>query len=135
MNFKEAVASGFSKYVEFGGRAARSEYWYWFLFVFVVSICLSVLDIAVFPANDWSPLSTVFSLAVFLPGLAVGARRLHDIDKSAWWLLLCFLPVIGWIILLVWAIFKGTSGENRFGADPLGGGGAVSGDSELTDQT
>ncbi len=74
-----------------------------------------------FPLNEWSPLSSVFSLATLLPGLAVGARRLHDIDKSAWWLLLCFVPVIGWILLLVWAVFEGTKGDNRFGPDPLAG--------------
>lgn len=121
MNFKEAVASGFNNYVEFSGRACRSEFWYWALFVFVASFCLGILDIAVFPSDEWSPLSTVFSLAVFLPGLAVGARRLHDINRSGWWLLLWLVPLIGWVILIVWAIFEGTPGENRFGPNPLEG--------------
>ncbi len=119
MNFKEAISSVLGKYVDFSGRACRSEYWYWVLFVFIASVCFSVLDIAIFPAAEWSPLSTVFSLAVLLPGLAVGGRRLHDINRSAWWLLLYLVPVVGWIILIVWAIFEGTRGPNRFGPDPL----------------
>ena len=119
MNFAQAISSGFRNYVGFTGRACRSEFWFWQLYVFVASICLSVLDLAAFASANWSPLSTVFSLAILLPGIAVGARRLHDINKSGFWLFLWFLPIIGWIIMIVWAIKKGDQGDNRFGSDPL----------------
>lgn len=121
MNFEQAISSGFQNYVSFTGRAQRSAFWYWMLFMVIVSICLSVLDSAVFPQILWSPLSTVFSLAVLLPGIAVTARRLHDIDKFGWWQLLVIIPIIGWIILIIWEVRVGTDGDNRFGPDPLAG--------------
>jgi uncharacterized membrane protein YhaH (DUF805 family) len=81
---------------------------------------LSVLDLAAFTSATWSPLTTVFSLATLLPAIAVGARRLHDINKSGFWLFLWFLPIVGWIIIIVWAVKKGDQDDNRFGPDPLG---------------
>jgi uncharacterized membrane protein YhaH (DUF805 family) len=63
----------------------------------------------------------IFSLAVLLPGIAVAARRLHDVDRTGWWLLLAFIPVVGLIVLLIWFCTKGTDGSNRFGPDPLRG--------------
>ncbi len=63
-------------------------------------------------------MSAIFSLALSMPSLAVHTRRLHDIDKSGWWVLLWFMPIIGWIPLFVWLIKLGTTGPNRFGADP-----------------
>src|SRR5690606_16908997 len=97
MGFMDAIASAFRKYVDFSGRASRSEYWYWALFVFVASACLSALDAAVFPGTGWNPLSTVFSLAVLLPYLAVAVRRLHDVNRSGFWIFLWLLPVIGFL--------------------------------------
>ena len=95
---------------------ARSEYWWWFLFVVIVDIGLSVLDLLIgtYPILNW-----LFSLAVLLPGIAVGVRRLHDLGKPGWWVLIAVVPLIGAIILLIWAVTRGTHGENRFGADPL----------------
>lgn len=124
MNIKQSISSVFGKYVDFSGRACRSEFWYWVLFVIVVSIGLTVLDRLVFSQILWSPLSTVFSLAVILPGIAVHVRRLHDIDRSGWWFLIVLVPIIGWILLLIWEVAKGTEGDNRFGADPLADGAA-----------
>lgn len=120
MNFQEAITSGFRHYVNFSGRAPRSAYWYWVLFVVLVSIGLGILDRAVFPYSEISPLSTIWSLAVFLPGLAVAIRRLHDLDRSGWWTLLV-LTGIGAILLIIWFCMRGTAGKNRFGPDPLGG--------------
>lgn len=91
MTFQEAIKICFSKYADFSGRATRPEYWWWFLFVLLANAALSVLG---------RPLAGLFCVAVLLPGLAVGARRLHDIDKSAWWLLLALIPLIGPIVLL-----------------------------------
>jgi uncharacterized membrane protein YhaH (DUF805 family) len=114
MNFSEAIASGFRNYVNFSGRAARSEFWYWTLFAVLVSIVTSIID-GVIGVRLLNPIA---SLALFLPGLAVSIRRLHDLDRSGWWFLIVF-TIIGGIVLLVWDCMRGTVGKNRFGEDPL----------------
>jgi uncharacterized membrane protein YhaH (DUF805 family) len=123
MSFVEAISSGFRNYVGFSGRAPRSEYWFWVLFVVLVQIVTQVIDYGVLSAgtSGFSPLTTIAGLGLFLPGLAMGIRRLHDLDKSGWWTLIVFIPLVGIIILLVWACTHGTMGPNRFGPDPLGG--------------
>jgi uncharacterized membrane protein YhaH (DUF805 family) len=125
MDFSQAIASGFRNYVNFSGRAARSEYWYWTLFVILVAVVTTILDTAIFPQNELGPINTVATVILFLPGLAVSVRRLHDIDRTGWWILLA-LTIIGIILLIVWACIKGTQGSNRFGPDPLAGAGASS---------
>lgn len=95
MTFGESIKTCFSKYATFEGRASRSEFWWFALFTFLASAVLGIVS---------EPLSGLFSLAVLLPSLAVGARRLHDINKSGWLLLLWLIPIIGWIILIFWAI-------------------------------
>jgi len=122
MNFTQAVSSGFSNYVNFAGRATRSEYWYWVLFVIVASIVASITDV-VLGIRLFKP---IFGLAVLLPSIAVGIRRLHDLDRCGWWLLLNFIPLIGAIVLIVWFCSRGTVGANRFGPDPLSGRGQIS---------
>lgn len=119
MNLMEAVASGFKNYIGFEGRACRSEYWFWALFVLIVSIVTGILDRVIFPDNPTGLLNPLFGLAVLLPGIAVSVRRLHDINRTGWWWLLWFVPIVGWIILIVWAIKAGDGANNRFGADPL----------------
>ena len=115
MNFTQAVQSGFNKYVTFSGRAPRSEYWYWALFSFIVQIVANMLDMAM----GMGLISGLLSLALLLPSIAVGIRRLHDIDRTGWWLLIAFTG-IGIILLIVWACIKGTDGPNLYGPDPLG---------------
>ena len=92
MTFAESVSTCLKKYVDFNGVASRSEFWWFILFVFIVAVVLG-----------WaSPLlANIFGLAMLLPELAVGARRLHDTGRSGWWQLLLLLPVIGLIILIV----------------------------------
>ena len=123
MGFKDAISSGFRNYIGFGGRAARSEYWYWVLFIFLLQILALLIDMTLFGFNTTgvNPIESIVALATFLPGLAVSVRRLHDIDRSGWWVLLAFIPVIGWIVLIYWACLRGTVGTNRFGPDPLEG--------------
>jgi len=116
MNFTQAIQSGFGNYVTFSGRAPRSEYWYWALFTFVAQIVANVLDAGI----GMGLVSGLLSLALLLPSIAVGVRRLHDIDRTGWWLLIAFTG-IGIILLIVWACIKGTEGANRFGPDPLAG--------------
>ena len=121
MNFFEAISSGFRNYVGFDSRATRSEYWYWTLFMILLTIATSVIDIAILGASQFSPVTTIASLATFLPALAVSIRRLHDLDRTGWWVLLALIPLIGAIILIVWFCMRGTVGPNRFGPDPLEG--------------
>jgi uncharacterized membrane protein YhaH (DUF805 family) len=117
MGFVDAVKSGFSNYVNFSGRACRSEYWYWVLFAVIGAIVTVIIDSVIGLQITY----TIFALATFLPGLAVGIRRLHDLDRSGWWILLFLIPLIGAIILIIWFCSKGTDGPNRFGADRLAG--------------
>ena len=119
MNFGQAISSGFRNYVNFSGRAARSEYWFWILFVIIVSAVTAGIDFALFKDPQVLPLNTLSGLALLLPNLAVAVRRLHDTDRSGWWLLIALLPLIGLIVLIVFFCIRGTPGPNRFGPDPL----------------
>jgi uncharacterized membrane protein YhaH (DUF805 family) len=115
MNLFEAVSSGFRNYVNFSGRAVRSEYWYWTLFVTIVVVVFGVIDELLYPGAQmgaFSVVNMIISLAVILPGLAVSIRRLHDIDRTGWWLLLG-LTIIGAFVLIYWACQRGTFGQNR----------------------
>jgi uncharacterized membrane protein YhaH (DUF805 family) len=114
MGFGEAISSVLGKYVGFSGRAPRSEYWYWILFYVIVLVVAIVIDkILGFPI-----VQAIVSLGLLLPSLAVAIRRLHDLDRSGWWMLLCFVPIAN-IVLIVWFCMRGTMGPNRFGPDPL----------------
>ncbi len=115
MNFGEAISSGFSNYVNFSGRAARSEYWFWVLFTIIAEIVTGIVDVLL----GITLVTTLFVLVTLLPGVAVAVRRLHDLDRTGWWLLLVFIPLVGAIVLIVWFC---TIGYNRFGPDPLGVG-------------
>ena len=120
MNFPQAIASCFRKYAVFSGRASRSEYWYWILFYFLGAIVTGILDAAILQTPRGGFFSNVFALIIFLPLLAVEVRRLHDVNRSGWWILIAF-TFVGLIYpLLVWKCTKGTAGPNRFGGDPLG---------------
>ena len=114
-------------YVGFEGRARRKEYWMFTLFNIIVSIVLAIVDgIGGFMTESGiGMLGLLYTLAVLLPSIAVGVRRLHDIDKSGWWLLLVFIPLIGAIVLLVFAVMEGTRGSNRFGEDPKSDEGGI----------
>jgi uncharacterized membrane protein YhaH (DUF805 family) len=114
MSFGEAVSSGFSNYASFESRAMRSEYWFWFLFAVIASFVALIADALVGSA----PLLYLLTvLALFLPGLAVGVRRLHDIDKSGWNLLWGLIPIFGSLYLLYLNVQPGTTGENRYGRE------------------
>jgi uncharacterized membrane protein YhaH (DUF805 family) len=117
MNFMDAVKTCFTKYVDFNGRAARPEFWWFVLFNVVVSMVLGQAS---------HVLSMLFSLATLLPSIAVTARRLHDMDKSGWWQLIGLIPVLGWIVMIVWLAQPGTSGANRFGELSEGDGAQLS---------
>ncbi len=142
MTFGESIKTCFSKYVTFSGRAQRSEFWWWVLFVFAANIVLTWVDIALFGTTETAPgsfsgstdtpiFSGIFGLATLLPGISVAVRRLHDTDRVGWWYWIILVPLVGFILLIVWFATKGTEGPNRFGYDPLNpgaGGGGYSGE-------
>ena len=99
-------------YVNFQGRATRAEFWWFFLFNFIISLLLSVLGRA------GTTLQSIWSLAIMLPQLGLGARRLHDINKSGWLMLLSLVPIVGWIILIVWWAKVGDMTDNQYGPVP-----------------
>jgi uncharacterized membrane protein YhaH (DUF805 family) len=118
--FLEALTK---KYATFAGRARRSEYWYFVLFYILAAVALSIIDVVVGTYNEESGLgllSGLFMLATIVPSLAVTARRLHDTDRSGWWLLLYFIPVLGALVLLVFMVLDSQPGTNRFGPNPKG---------------
>ena len=124
MNFFDAVKTCFVKYTKFSGRASRSEFWLFVLFTFVVGLMLAFLDplIAGVSFMDYdevlAPLSTIFTIAIFIPSIAVNVRRLHDVNRSGWWLLI-ELTGIGILLIIFWNCKKGDEGENRFGPKPI----------------
>ena len=107
MSFSESVKTCLQKYIDFNGRASLSEYW-WFVLLTFATVFIPIIG--------W-----ILRLILLLPSLAVQVRRLHDMGRSAWWLLLLVPPitVIGVIVLLIMSIFPGTPGPNRYGPDPL----------------
>lgn len=110
MTFGESIRTCFTKYATFDGRASRSEFWWFVLFTFLASAAAGLISEA---------LSGLVSLATLLPSLAVGARRLHDTNRSGWFLLLWLVPLVGWIVLVVWAAQEARE-PNRFSSITLG---------------
>ena len=108
------------KYATFSGRAQRSEFWYFILFSTIASLVLGVLD-GIFgtfnPESGFGLLGGIYSLAVIVPTLAVGARRLHDIGKSGWWQLIMLIPLVGIILLIVWWATDSKE-DNQYGKNP-----------------
>ena len=113
--------SALKKYATFGGRAQRSEYWYFFLFYLLIFIALAIADSLLGSFNKsqgYGLLSGLFCLAMAIPSLAVGVRRLHDIGRSGWWLLISLVPFIGAIVLLLYSVRDSEPGENVYGPNP-----------------
>lgn len=114
-----------SRYADFSGRSRRMEYWMFFLLNIGVSIVATILDgilgMSGMIAGAYGPLSVIAMLALLVPGIAVAVRRLHDQDKSGWWLLLAFIPILGGLVLLVFMFLEGTKGDNQYGPDPKAG--------------
>ncbi len=109
MSFTDSIKLCFAKYADFSGRAKRPEYWWFTLFCVVVSLLLEIVG---------SYVSWAFSLVTMLPSLAVGARRLHDMNKSGWMQLLWLIPVFGWIYLIYVLAQPGDATDNQHGSPP-----------------
>ena len=117
MDFVQAVSVCVQKkYVDFSGRASRSEFWWFVLFNIIASIVGSILGAMIHPA-----ISFLVSLGLLLPALGVSVRRLHDVGRSGWWLLLSFVPLVGFLVLLYWDVQPGEPGANAWGEPPLTG--------------
>ncbi|MFM9978765.1 MAG: DUF805 domain-containing protein [Sphingomonadaceae bacterium] len=114
----------FRRFAEFGGRSRRQEFWMFTLLSVLAAIAATAIDMLLgFGLADNGPVSIVQSLAFLIPSISVSVRRLHDVERSGWWLLLALVPIIGWIVLIVWNCTEGTRGTNRFGTDPKNPGG------------
>ncbi|MGA8211677.1 MAG: DUF805 domain-containing protein [Nocardioidaceae bacterium] len=113
MSFTEAVSSCFRQYAGFSGRARRSEFWYFALFLLLLNIVMTLLDPT---AND--SLVSLVGLLLLVPTIAVTVRRLHDTNRTGWWVLVGLVPLAGFIVLLVFEVLDSTPGPNRFGPSP-----------------
>lgn len=111
------------QYAVFKGRARRKEYWFFILFNLIASVVLTVIDFmtGLLDAElGIGLLSGLYSLAVLVPSLAVTVRRLHDTDRSGWWLLIGLVPLLGGIVLLVFMLLDSMAEDNQYGANPKG---------------
>jgi uncharacterized membrane protein YhaH (DUF805 family) len=118
MDFMTAVRTCVQqKYADFSGRARRSEYWWFVLFNIILGIVAAIIDKGIL-GSEMGLIGIIVSLALLIPGIAVGVRRLHDLGKSGWWLLVALIPLIGAIILIWWFIQEGTPGDNEYGPNP-----------------
>ena len=122
MSFTESIRTCFSKYGVANGRARRSEYWWFALFLFIISLVTGFADAFLFTdlvlEDGMSPINIIASLAMFIPSVTAYIRRLHDVNRSGWWMFIA-LTIVGIIPLLIWLCSKGTDGPNDFGDDPL----------------
>ena len=123
-NLSTAFRRALSNYANFHGRASRATFWWWVLAVFLVLLVTRIVDGALiapmlgfgaFEPSAGQPLSVLVSLGLLLPNVAIGARRLHDIGRTAWWLLIGFIPLIGTLVLIYFYIQPSESGLNQFG--------------------
>lgn len=114
VSFVEAIKMGFNKYCCFQGRASRSEFWFWTLFILVVQAVLAAFG----NSTAVQAVSALFGLAIFLPGLGVAVRRLHDVGRAGGWIFINCIPLVGTIIYIVWVCQPSQVGDNRFGQMP-----------------
>jgi uncharacterized membrane protein YhaH (DUF805 family) len=111
----------FQNYANFSGRARRSEYWYYTLMTMLIAVVAAVIDNVAgltFGAIPYGYVYAIYATLVFIPGLAVGVRRLHDVGKSGWFFFIALIPLVGAIWLLVLLFTDGQKGANQYGADP-----------------
>jgi uncharacterized membrane protein YhaH (DUF805 family) len=111
MSFSEAVKSGFDHYTTFDGRASRPAFWWWFLFGILVAIATNIVDAII----GSQIISIIVSLGLILPNISVSIRRLHDTDRTGWWILIALIPLIGIIVLLIFYLQKSDPGDNSYG--------------------
>ena len=117
VTFKEAVVSALQQnYCNFSGRASRSEFWWFALFNFILSAVISI--VFCWSQNTMNIVTGIVNLALLLPSLGLAVRRLHDIGKSGWWIFISIIPIIGWILLIVWYCKDSQMETNEYGPVP-----------------
>lgn len=116
MDFQTSIKTCFNKYADFSGRALRSEFWWFVLFSFLGGIVTVILDVMFlgYSIESFGPVNLIFTVALILPGIAVTARRLHDINKSGWWQLI-ELTIIGILLIIIWNATEGEKKKNIYG--------------------
>ena len=114
VDFQGAIRNQFQNVLNFNGRASRSAYWWYALALFIVDVVLNIIS-SVAGSSALTLLISLILIVVGLSGLSVGVRRMHDTDKSGWFLLLGLIPLVGWIIVIVMLCASPTPGPNRFG--------------------
>ena len=116
MDFQTSIKTCFNKYADFSGRALRSEFWWFVLFGFLGGIITTIIDIMIlgYSVESYGPINLIFSVAIFIPSIAVTARRLHDVNRSGWWQLI-ELTIIGILLILVWNVTEGEKKKNKYG--------------------
>jgi uncharacterized membrane protein YhaH (DUF805 family) len=118
ISFPQAFVRFWKKYVRFDGRASRSEFWWFVLWMAIINTAISIIGSATANANGDSALETTLSaiwgLATIVPQIALQARRLHDTNRSGWWMLIGLIPIVGWIILIVWSAQRSVPEGARF---------------------
>lgn len=113
--YVDAIKKGFRGYVVWDARSTRSEYWWWSLFAIIVAIVSLVIDSVLFSSDILSgPVGLITYLALLLPGLSVWVRRLHDTDRSGWWAWIVLVPIIGWIVSLIFVLLPSKTGPTRW---------------------
>ena len=123
MSFDDAVRVCLRKYAGFSGRARRSEYWWFVVFTSVMATFASIFDVILGTQFDRTGLVQVLAtLALLLPSLAVGVRRMHDVDRSGWWLLLLIIPGLGALILMLAFFVRDSGPDNQYGPSPKAAG-------------
>ena len=116
MNFQTSIKTCFNKYADFSGRALRSEFWWFVVFSLLGGIITVIIDVMIlgYSIESYGPVNIIFSVVLILPGIAVTARRLHDINKSGWWQLI-ELTIIGILLIIIWNATEGEKKKNIYG--------------------
>ena len=118
-----------NRYAKFNGRATRSEYWFYMLFYFILAVLVGMIDTLLInpmlgatsqQAGEGGFLQIILALVLLVPSIAIGVRRLHDIGKSGWWLLIGLVPIIGALVLIYFYVTDSQAGSNQFGKNPKG---------------
>lgn len=116
VGFVEALQLGFRNYFLFSGRSSRGALWFWVLATVIISIVLSAIDSILFGSENFGLLEIIWNLVTFIPGIAIGARRLHDVNRSGWWQVIG-ITVIGLLVLIYWFVKPGQAQTNDYGPD------------------
>lgn len=117
VSFKEAVEKALKEnYCNFSGRASRSEFWWFYLFTLILGVAVDI--VFCWSQNAMNVASGLIGLALLLPNLGIAVRRLHDIGKSGWWIFISLIPIVGWILLIVWYCKDSQMQPNEYGPVP-----------------